>query len=137
MSFGIIRIEHIGVAIDSPDQSSLFTTLFDRPIYKTEEVESERVRTHFFQLGQSKIELLEGLGDDAISRFIDKRGPGIHHIAFEVEDIHRAFEHAKAIGMRVLNDAPKQGADNKLIFFIHPKSTGGILVEFCQENDAH
>lgn len=133
MSFGIIRIEHIGIAINDADKCDEFSTLFDRPIYKSEEVASEKVLTHFFQLGQSKIELLEGQGGDAISSFIEKRGPGIHHIAFEVEDIHVAFEHAKELNLRVLNEAPKRGADNKLIFFIHPKSAGGILMEFCQE----
>ena len=107
-----------------------------RPGYKIEEVASEQVRTHFYRAGETKIELLEGLGDaDAVSRFVDKRGPGIHHLAFEVENIDHAFHMAQSRGLQVLNESPKRGADNKMVFFIHPRSTGGILVELCQTID--
>ncbi len=134
MSLGIIKIEHIGIATNEATAQDLFEKLLGRPVYKSEEVESEEVLTKFLQVGESKIELLSGMAtDDAISAFIQKRGPGIHHIAFEVEDIEHAFTEAKKMGLRVLNEAPKKGADNKMIFFIHPKSAGGVLIEFCQE----
>ena len=134
MSLGIKRLEHIGVATESNDAQALFERLLGRPVYKTEEVESEQVVTKFIRLGETKVELLNGMSDDnAISKFISKKGPGVHHLAFEVEDIHVAFDEAKKMGLNVLNEAPKKGADNKLIFFVHPKSAGGILVEFCQE----
>lgn len=133
MSLGIIRVEHIGIATENQEAQTLFENILGRPVYKTEAVESEHVLTKFLQVGETKVELLEGTNDDnAISNFVAKRGPGIHHIAFEVEDIHVAFEEAKKMGLRILNDAPKKGADKKLIFFIHPKSAGGILMEFCQ-----
>jgi len=134
MGLGIIKLEHIGIAGGDADAEQLFNRLFDRFVYKTEEVASERVQTKFYRIGETKVELLEGLGDDdAISKFIEKRGRGIHHLAFEVEDIYHAFEEAKRMGFVLLNDQPKQGADNKMIFFIHPKSTGGVLIELCQE----
>ena len=134
MSLGIIRLEHIGIASEEKGAQALFESLLGRPVYKTEDVISEKVHTKFLRIGETKIELLSGLSEDnAISKFLAKKGPGIHHLAFEVEDIHVAFEQAKLMGLQVLNDEPKQGADNKLIFFVHPKSTGGVLVEFCQE----
>ena len=133
VDLGIKRIEHIGIAATGPETKELYERILGRPMYKAEQVDSEKVLTQFFQVGQSKIELVSGFGDDAISKFIEKRGPGIHHLAFEVENIHHTFEACQHLGLQILNDAPKEGADNKLIFFIHPKSTGGVLIEFCQE----
>lgn len=134
MSLGILRLEHIGVATKDEGAKSLFESLLGRPVYKTEEVLSEHVETQFLRVGETKIELLSGTSEaDAITKFVDKRGPGVHHLAFEVEDINRAFDEAKKMGLRILNERPKKGADNKMIFFIHPKSTSGVLVEFCQE----
>jgi len=133
-NLGIKKLEHIGIATKDSGAQALFEQLFDRPVYKEEVVDSEHVLTKFMQVGESKIELLSGTNDsNAISHFIEKRGPGIHHLAFEVHDIYKTFEAAKQMNLKVLNDAPKEGADNKLIFFIHPKSAGGILIEFCQE----
>jgi methylmalonyl-CoA/ethylmalonyl-CoA epimerase len=131
----IRRIEHIGIAVNNEENASqLFQSLLGKPIYKTEEVASEKVKTHFLRVGESKIELLSSKDDESpITKFLEKRGPGIHHIAFEVEDIHDAHKEVLSMGLEVLNESPKKGADNKLIFFIHPKSTGGVLVEFCQE----
>ena len=134
MSLGIKRLEHIGIATEERDAQALFEQLLGRPVYKSEEVTSEQVVTKFIRVGETKVELLTGTSDnDAITKFIGKKGPGIHHLAFEVEDIYAAFDEAKKMGLQLLNEAPKKGADNKLIFFIHPKSAGGILVEFCQE----
>ena len=129
------KIEHIGIAVRSIEKSkSLFEMLFGTPEYKVEEVLSEQVRTSFFQVGDSKIELLESIGGEgAISKYIEKRGEGIHHIAFEVEDINKSMEEMRAKGFTLLNEKPKKGADNKWICFIHPKSANGILVELCQE----
>ena len=131
----IKRLEHIGIAVNNEAKArELFEKLLGKPVYKTETVESERVRTHFIRIGETKVELLGATDESSpIHKFISKRGEGIHHLAFEVPDIHKAFEEAKAMGLELLNDHPKEGADNKLIFFIHPKSTGGVLVEFCQE----
>lgn len=130
---GIVRIEHIGIAIDRIDLIEQYEMLLGTRCYKSEDVPSEQVRTHFLQIGETKMELLQGLSQpNAIDTFIRKRGIGIHHIALEVEDIHRAFAIAQEMGLEILNDQPKPGADNKLIFFVHPKSTGGILLEFCQ-----
>lgn len=128
------KIEHIGIAVKDLDSSSkVFQKLFGREPYKTEKVESEGVITSFFKIGDSKIELLEAAGDDSpIKKFIKKRGEGIHHIAFEVADIYKEKERLEALGFVVLNE-PKPGADNKLICFLHPKSTNGVLVEICQE----
>lgn len=134
MSLGIIRLEHIGLATEESSAQALFESLLDRPVYKEEIVRSEEVLTKFLRVGDTKIELLSGRSEnDAISSFIAKRGPGIHHLAFEVSDIDHAFSEAKKMGLHVLNEAPKKGADNKMIFFVHPKSAGGILLEFCQE----
>jgi len=131
----IIRLEHLGIAADNLDQANaLFAALLGKSHYKIEEVESEHVSTSFFQTGESKVELLEATSpDSAIAKYVEKRGQGIHHVAFEVEDIHASMQHLKEKGFQLLNDEPKRGADNKLICFIHPKSAGGVLVELCQE----
>ncbi len=129
------KIEHIGIAVkDTAASVELFSKLLNATPYKTEEVESEGVTTTFYQLGESKIELLEASKEDsAIAKFIEKRGEGIHHIAFDVEDIHAEIERLKAEGFQMIHEEPKKGADNKLICFLHPKSTNGVLVELCQE----
>ena len=130
----MIRLEHIGIAVkDLATSNELFSRLLGVGPYKTEEVESEHVLTSFFKTGESKVELLEGTSEEsAISKFVEKRGEGIHHIAFEVEDIHAEMERMKKEGFRLLNEKPKRGADNKLVCFIHPKSANGVLVELCQ-----
>jgi methylmalonyl-CoA/ethylmalonyl-CoA epimerase len=130
----MIKIEHIGIAVKSLAQSNpLFEQLLGRAPYKLEGVESEGVMTSFFQIGESKIELLESTNaDSAIAKFIEKKGEGVHHIAFEVEDIHAAIALAKGLGFQMIHEQPKQGADQKLIAFLHPKSTNGVLVELCQ-----
>ncbi|MEM6261199.1 MAG: methylmalonyl-CoA epimerase [Bacteroidota bacterium] len=130
-----MKVEHIGIAVKSlNDADKLFEALFQRAAYKMEPVESESVNTSFYQLGETKIELLEATDDSsAIARHIEKRGEGIHHIAFEVEDIYKEMARLREAGYRLLNDQPKRGADNKLIFFVHPKDCHGVLVEFCQE----
>jgi len=129
-----MKLEHIGIAVkDLKAANALYATLFGKKHYKIEEVESEQVRTSFFKTGSSKIELLEATGpDSAIARHIEKRGEGMHHVAFEVKDIYVEMERLRAAGFRVLNDQPKRGADNKLVCFIHPKSANGVLVELCQ-----
>ncbi|MBK7341862.1 MAG: methylmalonyl-CoA epimerase [Saprospiraceae bacterium] len=128
------HVEHIGLAVaDLATANALYTKLLGTEPYKMEEVESEGVMTSFFQTGQSKIELLAATTPQSpIAQFIEKRGEGIHHIAFEVADIHVEMERLKAEGFRLLNETPKRGADNKLICFIHPKSAHGVLVELCQ-----
>lgn len=130
-----MKIEHLGVAVKQLDISiPLFEQLLNTPCYKTEVVESEGVRTAFFQTGDSKIELLEATSENSpISRFIVKKGEGIHHIAFEVENIEAEMKRLSALGFELLNTAPKNGADNKLVCFLHPKSTNGVLIELCQE----
>ena len=128
------NVEHIGIAVDKlSDANELFKVLFNKDSYKEETVESENVTTSFFQLGETKIELLEGSSDSAIAKFIAKKGQGIHHIAFEVDDIHAEMDRLKSEGFQILNDQPKKGADNKLVCFVHPKSANGVLVELCQE----
>jgi methylmalonyl-CoA/ethylmalonyl-CoA epimerase len=131
----MLKVEHIGIAVKSLEESNqLFSKLFDRPPYKTESVESEGVSTSFFQMGESKIELLEATNEDsAIAKFIAKRGEGIHHIAYEVEDILKEMERLSNEGFTLLNKEPKKGADNKLVCFLHPKTTNGVLIELCQE----
>jgi len=128
------KVEHIGIAVKSLSASvPLFEKLLNTTCYKTEPVESEKVNTAFFQTGETKIELLESTEEDGvISRFIDKKGEGIHHIAFEVNDIHKEMDRLKKEGFALLNDAPKKGADNKLVCFLHPKSTNAVLIEICQ-----
>ncbi|MEM9990767.1 MAG: methylmalonyl-CoA epimerase [Bacteroidota bacterium] len=129
-----LRIEHIGIAVKNLSSSNtLFEQLLGVAPYKMEEVLSENVCTSFFQLGESKIELLESKADDsAIAKFIKKRGEGVHHIAFEVEDIAASMKNLRAKGFQLLNEVPKRGADNKLVCFVHPKTANGILVELCQ-----
>jgi methylmalonyl-CoA/ethylmalonyl-CoA epimerase len=129
------KIEHIGIAVKDLEKSNLlFEKLFGQPPYKEEEVVSEGVKTSFFQNGPNKIELLEATnGESPIAKFIDKKGEGIHHIAFDVEDIVAEIERLKNEGFVVLNEEPKKGADNKLVVFLHPKSTNGVLIELCQE----
>lgn len=129
------KIEHIGIAVkDLEAANEIYTKLFNTPPYKTETVESENVSTSFFKVGESKIELLEATHPESvIAKFIGKKGEGIHHIAYAVDDIKAEIERMKAEGFIVLNDAPKIGADNKLVCFLHPKSTNGVLVELCQE----
>lgn len=131
----MLKVEHIGIAVKSIEGSNqLFTKLFARSPYKTEEVESEGVTTSFFQMGETKIELLEATKEDsAIAKFIAKRGEGIHHIAYEVENIAQEMERLSNEGFTLLNDKPKKGADNKLVCFLHPKTTNGVLIELCQE----
>ena len=128
------KVEHIGIAVKSLSASvPLFEKLLNTTCYKTEPVESEKVNTAFFQTGETKIELLESTEEDGvISRFIAKKGEGIHHIAFEVNDIHKEMDRLKKEGFALLNDAPKKGADNKLVCFLHPKSTNAVLIEICQ-----
>ena len=129
------KIEHIGIAVkDLEAANEVYTKLFSEAPYKTETVESEGVSTSFFKIGESKIELLEATKEDsAIAKFIAKKGEGIHHIAFAVKDINSEMERMRNEGFIVLNDAPKKGADNKLVCFLHPKSTNGVLIELCQE----
>jgi methylmalonyl-CoA/ethylmalonyl-CoA epimerase len=129
------KIEHIGIAVKNMEISNkLFSSLFGEEPYKTEEVESEAVTTSFFQIGPNKIELLQGMTKDStISKFIDKKGEGIHHIAFEVENIHQEIIRLKKEGFTMIHETPKKGADNKLIAFLHPKSSNGVLIELCQE----
>ena len=131
----MIRVEHIGIAVKNSEASKqLFEKLLGEPSYKTEAVESEGVLTSFFKVGENKVELLEATNSEsAIAKFIEKKGEGIHHIAFEVEDIYKEMERLKALGFQLLNESPKKGADNKLICFVHPKSSNGVLVELCQE----
>ena len=133
----MLKIEHIGIAVKNIEESnSLFAKLFARQPYKTEVVESEGVSTSFFQMGDSKIELLEATNpDSAIAKFIEKRGEGIHHIAFEVEDIYAEMKRLEAEGFQLINKEPKAGADNKLVCFLHPKGTNGVLIELCQERE--
>ena len=129
------KIEHIGIAVKNLEASnSLFEKLLGVPSYKEEFVESEGVKTSFFMNGPNKIELLEATNPDSpIAKFIDKKGEGIHHIAFDVEDIVSEITRLKNEGFTVLNEIPKKGADNKLVAFLHPKGTNGVLVELCQE----
>jgi methylmalonyl-CoA/ethylmalonyl-CoA epimerase len=129
------KLEHIGIAVkDLGEANKLFARLFGREHYKIEEVESEGVKTSFFELGGVKIELLEATRNDSpIARFIEKRGEGVHHLAFEVSDIRAGIEQARLQGFEPIRPEPKPGADNKLICFLHPKTTHGVLVELCQE----
>jgi methylmalonyl-CoA/ethylmalonyl-CoA epimerase len=129
------KIEHIGIAVKSLEASNLlFEKLFGLPPYKEEEVVSEGVKTSFFMNGPNKIELLEATNPDSpIAKFIEKKGEGIHHIAFDVDDINSEIFRLKAEGFILLNETPKTGADNKLVVFLHPKSTNGVLIELCQE----
>ena len=129
------KIEHIGIAVKSIEMSNeLFKKLLGVEHYKMEEVVTEGVMTSFFKTGDSKIELLEATREDSpISKFIEKKGEGIHHIAFDVSDIQAEMARLQAEGFTLLNTEPKRGADNKLVCFLHPKGTNGVLVELCQE----
>ena len=131
------KIEHIGIAVkDMNDSNELFEKLLGTSSYKIEKVLSEGVNTSFFKVGESKIELLSAEHEDSpIAKFIEKKGEGIHHIAFDVEDILAEMKRLKELGFQLLNEEPKDGADNKLICFVHPKSANGVLVELCQEKD--
>jgi methylmalonyl-CoA/ethylmalonyl-CoA epimerase len=129
------KIEHIGIAVKSLETSNLlFEKLFGAPAYKQEEVASEGVKTSFFMNGPNKIELLEATNADSpIAKFLEKKGEGIHHIAFDVQDIHSEMKRLQAEGFVLLNEVPKKGADNKWVVFLHPKTTNGVLIELCQE----
>ena len=129
------KIEHLGIAVrDLEASNALYTALLGVPPYKEEAVESEHVLTSFFQVGETKIELLQATDpNSAIHKFIEKRGEGIHHIAFDVEDIHAEIERLKDEGFEMIHETPKAGADGKIIAFLHPKSSGKVLVELCQD----
>ena len=129
------KIEHIGIAVKSLEESNrLFKSLFGKKHYKTEEVESEGVKTSFFKVGPKKIELLEATTENSpIAKFIANKGEGVHHIAFAVTDIVAEVIRLKKEGFIILNETPKKGADNKLVVFLHPKSTNGVLIELCQD----
>jgi methylmalonyl-CoA/ethylmalonyl-CoA epimerase len=129
------KIEHIGIAVKDIDQSNaLFASLFGKAHYKIEDVESEGVKTSFFQSGPNKIELLQATTENSpIAKFIEKKGEGMHHIAFAVDDIESEIERLKTEGFEMIHNVPKKGADNKLIAFLHPKSTNGVLIELCQD----
>ncbi|MGM5469103.1 methylmalonyl-CoA epimerase [Flavobacteriaceae bacterium LMO-SS05] len=129
------KIEHIGIAVkDLKTSNKIFESLFGESHYKTEMVESEHVITSFFKSGPNKIELLQATDENSpIAKFIDKKGEGIHHIAFAVDDIESEIKRLKAEGFVLINESPKQGADNKRVVFLHPKTTNGVLIELCQE----
>jgi len=131
----MLKIEHIGIAVNSLEEANAkYEKLLGRAPYKTESVESEGVNTSFFQLGESKLELLEASKENSpIRRFLDRNGEGMHHIAFEVQDIHVEIARLVGEGFELIGDGPNAGADNKLVCFFHPKSTGGLLIELCQE----
>ncbi|UUF15205.1 MULTISPECIES: methylmalonyl-CoA epimerase [Flavobacterium] len=129
------KIEHIGIAVKNMDDANvLFEKMLGVPSYKMEAVESEGVLTSFFQTGNNKIELLVATNPESpIAKFLEKKGEGIHHIAFDVDDIHAEISRLKNEGFVLINEVPKKGADNKLVVFLHPKNTNGVLVELCQE----
>lgn len=131
----MVKIEHIGIAVkDLVASNQLFSQLLGTESYKTEEVTSENVITSFFKVGENKIELLEATQSESpLSRFIEKKGEGIHHIAFEVKDIKAEMRRLSSHGFVLLSNEPRKGADNKLVCFLHPKSANGVLVELCQE----
>ena len=129
------KIEHIGIAVQDIEASNkVFSKIFGKESYKSEYVESESVITSFFQVGESKIELVAATNlDSSILKFLEKNGEGMHHIAFDVSDIKEEMKRLQSNGIRTLNEQPKQGADNKLICFLHPKDTNGVLIELCQK----
>ncbi len=131
----MLKVEHIGIAVKTlADSVPLFEKLLKSQCYKTETVESEKVNTAFFKTGDTKIELLESIDENGvIAKFIEKKGESLHHIAFEVENIESEMERLKSEGFILLNENPKRGADNKLVCFLHPKSTNGVLIELCEE----
>lgn len=130
----MLKVEHIGLAVKNLESSiRLFEKLLNSPCYKTERVESEKVNTAFFIKGETKIELLQSIDENGvIAKFIEKKGEGMHHIAFEVDDIEAEMKRLQLEGFVLLNEQPKHGADNKLVCFLHPKSTNGVLIELCQ-----
>jgi len=129
-----MRLEHIGIAVaDAQKAQNLFARLLGKSVYRKEEVETEQVTTYFYDAGTAKLELLAASEETSvINKFIEKRGEGIHHLAFEVDDIHQEVQRLKAEGFIFINEVPKAGADNKRICFLHPKSTNGVLIELCQ-----
>ena len=129
------KIEHIGIAVKNIESANLvYEKILGTPSYKQELVQSEQVNTSFFKVGENKIELLEATGPDSpIAKFMEKKGEGIHHIAFDVDDIVAEMARLKAEGFVLLNEAPKKGADQKLVCFVHPKDTNGVLIELCQQ----
>lgn len=131
----LTNVEHIGIAVkDITTSNDLFTKLFNIAPYKSESVESEGVMTSFFKINETKVELLEATNpDSSIAKFIEKKGEGIHHIAFEVDDILAEMKRLEGEGFTLLNSVPKRGADNKIVCFLHPKGTNGVLIELCQE----
>ena len=131
----MLKVEHIGIAVKNLEASKkLFETLLNTPCYKIENVESEMVSTAFFKTGDTKIELLETTNPEgAIGKFIEKRGEGLHHIAYEVADINAEVKRLKEVGFIFTREEPFRGADNKMVIFLHPKSTNGVLIELCQE----
>ena len=131
----MLKPEHIGIAVkDLSTSVPLFEKLLNSKCYKTETVESEQVNTAFFKIGESKIELLESAtADGVIAKFLERKGEGIHHIAFDVADIEAEMKRLQGEGFVLLNETPKLGADNKLVCFLHPKETNGVLVELCME----
>ncbi len=131
----MLKIEHIGIAVKDLEKSNqLFKKLFGKAHYKIEEVASENVNTSFFKMGESKIELLEATDPESpIAKFIEKRGEGMHHIAFDVPDIYAEMQRLEKEGFQLINEKPKRGADNKLVCFLHPKTSNGVLIELCQE----
>ncbi len=131
----IEKIEHIGIAVKNLDEANrIYEGLLDTPPYKIETVKSEGVITSFFKTGENKVELLQATKDEsAIAKFIAKKGEGIHHIAFAVRNIHNEIKRLKKGGYTIINEKPKKGADNKLVCFVHPKNTKGVLIELCQE----
>ena len=135
MDINMKKIEHIGIAVKDLEASNqVFAALLGKPHYKIEAVESEGVRTSFFETGPNKIELLEAISPNSpIAKFIERKGEGIHHIAFAVDDLEAEIERLVNEGFTILNTTPKKGADNKLVAFLHPKSTNGVLIELCQE----
>jgi methylmalonyl-CoA/ethylmalonyl-CoA epimerase len=131
----MLKVEHIGIAVKSITRAvPVFEVLLNSPCYKTELVDTEQVNTAFFKQGDTKIELLESTSPEGIiARFIEKKGEGMHHIAFEVVDIEAEMKRLKEEGFVLLNEQPKPGADNKLVCFLHPKDTNGVLIELCME----
>ena len=131
----IEKIEHIGIAVKNLDEANkIYEQILGTPPYKMETINSEGVRTSFFETGESKVELLQATKDEsAIAKFIARKGEGIHHIAFAVKDIHKEIKRLKEDGYTIINESPKKGADNKLVCFVHPKNTKGVLIELCQE----
>ncbi len=131
----MLKVEHIGIAVKKIEESNhLFSKLFNKEPYKKEAVVSEGVNTSFFAMGETKIELLEATSEDSpIAKFINKKGEGIHHIAYEVQDIYLEMKRLQKEGFTLINEEPNKGADNKMVCFLHPKDTNGVLIELCQE----